>query len=647
MTRSRLVFAIATLLFAAFALTYCASEPTQPERDTADLSIDKTDELDPVTIGDEIKYTITVSNGGPDGALAVRVTDAVPTGASFVSAAASQGTCSQAGGTVTCDVGSLASGSSATVALTVRADQDGQVSNTATVSSDVDDPSSSNNSDTETTVVELIEADVSVTKLSESTSVLLGAEIVYTITVENDGPGDASDVQVTDVIPTGTSFLDADPAQGACSEAGGTLTCDLGDLADGDDATITLTVRADEEGIVENTATVSAREPDPDETNNSDSDDTGVQTLPADLRITKVADVDPVAPGEDIVYTINVRNRGPNDVGAVRVTDAVPDGTIFVAAVPSQGDCSEAAGTVICDLGGLEFLHSAIVTLTVQSGEAGDVINTALVESSAQDTIPDNDTATDTTTVTALADLSIDKDDEEDPVEIGDEVIYFLDVVNRGPSDATDVIVRDTLPAGTDFEDATTTAGSCDDRQNVVSCLLGTLAVGDSVRITINATTEQVGFIDNRAVVASTVADPDLDNNSDRAGTNVTGPQADLTITKRDQTDPVNVGNNIVYTIDVINNGPDDVTDLTVTDPVPAGTSFVSASVNPGNCSEGGGVVTCNIPTLPSGVGTTITLTLLANQAGQVANTATVNAPLNVVDPDLTNNSATETTDVN
>jgi len=648
MTRSRSALLIPSLLavFAAFGLSGCSSEPTAPERDEADLSITKSDATDPVTIGDEIVYTIAVSNAGPDGATDVRVTDAVPPGTSFVAAQASQGTCANASGTVTCTLGSLANAGTATITLRVTANQGGQVTNTASVSSDEDDPNAANNSDTETTTVELDPADLSVTKEDEG-PLLPGADIVYTITVRNDGPGDATDVQVTDDIPEGTTFVSADASQGSCSEAGGTVTCDLGSLADGASATITLTVGTEMAGLVENTATVSANEPDPEEDDNSDTETTNVVSVTTDLAITKAAESDPVAPGEDLVYLIGVRNRGPSDAGAVRVTDEVPEGTTFISADPSQGECGEESGTVTCDLGGLERLHDATVTLTVEAGEAGQAINTAMVSGGVQDTVEDNNSATDTTTVTPLADLSVDKDDEADPVEVGDNIVYTLVVTNLGPNTATEVVVTDSLPDTTDFDDVTTTAGLCDDGRNVVTCDVAQLAAGDTVRITIETTTEQVGFVNNRVSVTSSVLDPDQENNSDRAGTNVTGLVADLSITKSAQANPVTVGTNIDYDIIVFNNGPDDVINVTVTDVVPAGTTFVSATVNPGSCSLAGGVVTCGIPTLPNGVGTTITLTLQADQVGDVTNTATVSPPPDAEDPVEGNDSASETVTVN
>jgi len=648
MTRSRSALAL-FLLLAIFGLTVCSSEPTAPppDPDRADLSLTKSDQTDPVTIGAEIVYTIAVTNAGPDAAGAVQVTDAVPTGTSYVSANPTQGSCAESAGTVTCTLGSLASGVSATITLRVTANQAGQVTNTASVSSDVEDPNGGNNSDSETTSVQLVEADLSVTKFGPAGAVSQSANIVYDITVRNVGPGDATGVEVTDVVPDGTSYVSAGASQGSCAETAGTVTCDLGDLADGEHAEVTLTVQADEAGNVDNTVTVSSDSPDPDESDNTDSESTLVVVFSTDLAITKVDDEDPVAVGDEILYTLTARNNGPNDAAGVIVTDEVPEGTAFVSAVPSQGECSEDAGTVTCDLGVLVSRLEATVELTLLAEELGDVINTGRVTGSVVDSDDSNDTDTETTAIKVLADLLVLKDDDQDPVGVGENIVYSVRVKNNGPSAAADVMVTDTLPATTEFDDVISTRGSCNERREIVTCDLGTLAADEIIRITISTTAQQVGFVDNRAWAATSTLDPNPENDTDRAGTNVTGPQADLSITKTHQVDPVAVGDTIIYAIDVLNGGPTDVSNATVTDSIPAGTSYVSATVSPGSCGAGGGVVTCTIPTLPSGVGTTITLKLEANQAGQVTNTATVNPPSDVEDSNTSNNTASEITTVN
>src|SRR6185295_13343758 len=86
---------------------------------SANLSLTKTDSPDPVAAGQQLTYTLTAQNAGPSTATSVQVTDTLPGGVTFVSATPSQGTCGQASGTVTCSLGSLASGANATVDVKV------------------------------------------------------------------------------------------------------------------------------------------------------------------------------------------------------------------------------------------------------------------------------------------------------------------------------------------------------------------------------------------------------------------------------------------------------------------------------------------------------------------------------------------------
>jgi uncharacterized repeat protein (TIGR01451 family) len=136
---------------AALALPAAASAATA---DPADLVLTKSDSPDPVREGRVLTYTITVENQGPDAATNVTVTDVLPTGqkgVDFVSA--TPNSCQKTGHTVTCDLGTLANGETATVTIKVRPRSAGQLSNTASVSSSTPDSVSANNSDTETTTV--------------------------------------------------------------------------------------------------------------------------------------------------------------------------------------------------------------------------------------------------------------------------------------------------------------------------------------------------------------------------------------------------------------------------------------------------------------------------------------------------------------
>ena len=120
----------------------------------ADLAVSKVDAVDPVTEGDDVTYDVTVSNGGPDAAENVVLSDDLPAGVTFVSATPSQGTCSEAGGVVTCDLGDLGNGGSADVSIVVNAPTAGTLTNVASASSDTGDPNGANDSDDEVTTVE-------------------------------------------------------------------------------------------------------------------------------------------------------------------------------------------------------------------------------------------------------------------------------------------------------------------------------------------------------------------------------------------------------------------------------------------------------------------------------------------------------------
>lgn len=120
---------------------------------STDLSIDKTDNADPVTVDTQLTYTLAVANAGPDTANGIEVTDDLPNQLDVVSADPTQGSCDVNGKKVSCALGSLATQASATVELIVIPRKAGQIVNEATVSGADPDPVAANNADTETTTV--------------------------------------------------------------------------------------------------------------------------------------------------------------------------------------------------------------------------------------------------------------------------------------------------------------------------------------------------------------------------------------------------------------------------------------------------------------------------------------------------------------
>ena len=158
--------------------------------------------------------------------------------------------------------------------------------------------------------------------------------------------------------------------RGTCTESAGVVTCDLGTLASGDHVTVTIVVTADQVGPAQAVASVSSTTADPDLSNNDASAQVTVEPAAA-LAVTQADSPDPAHVGEDVTYTVQVHNDGPDNADAVTLTDTLPGGSTFETATPSTGTCSETAGTVTCDLGSLAAAGDASVAITVKPDAAG------------------------------------------------------------------------------------------------------------------------------------------------------------------------------------------------------------------------------------------------------------------------------------
>jgi uncharacterized repeat protein (TIGR01451 family) len=269
----------------------------KPAAASADLSVTKTGAPNPVTPGNNLVYTITVTNGGPSAAASVSLTDTLAAGTTFVSLPTPGGwSCSTpavgSGGTVSCTIASLAVGSAVftlTVKVNPAATAGTTIPNTATAASTTTDPNPGNESGSSATTVGPASADLAVTKTGSPGTVAPGTDLVYTITVHNAGPSSASSVQLSDPLPAGTTFVSlSSPGGWACSTpamgTNGTVTCSLASFAPGD-AVFTLTVHVGATvasgTTITNTATVSSSTADPNPSNNGGTASTAVASIAA------------------------------------------------------------------------------------------------------------------------------------------------------------------------------------------------------------------------------------------------------------------------------------------------------------------------------------------------------------------------------
>jgi uncharacterized repeat protein (TIGR01451 family) len=289
---------------------------------TSDLSVTKTDSPDPVAVGQELTYALTVTNNGPDDATGVMLTDSLPANVTFQSASSG---CVHATGTVTCSLGDLANGATATVEIRVTPQSEGTITDTASVEGDQTDLDTTDNTVSEDTTVSPIpvgQADLSVTKTDSPDPVAVGQELTYTLTVTNNGPGDATGVMLTDSLPANVTFQSA---SSGCVHATGTVTCSLGDLANGATATVEIRVTPQSEGTITDTASVEGDQTDLDTTDNTVSEDTTVQSVtptPLGCEVEAEGRIK-AANGDRATFSIDVESGTPSS-GTVRYRDRGP-----------------------------------------------------------------------------------------------------------------------------------------------------------------------------------------------------------------------------------------------------------------------------------------------------------------------------------
>jgi len=627
----------------------------------ADLSITKTDGVSSAIPGGAATYTIVASNAGPSAALGNTVTDTFPAACSAVSwtcVGAGGGTCSAAGSGSISDTVDLPVGGSATYTASCDIDPTatGTLSNTATItpSASVMDPDSGNNNATDNDTLAAT-ADLSITKSDGVSSATPGGSVTYTIVASNAGPSVALGNTVTDTFPsacTTVAWTCVGAGGGSCSASGSGDISDSVDLPVGGSATYTATCDIDPSvnGILDNTASISpaAGVSDPNNGNNSASDtDTLVAT--ADVAITKTDGVSSATPGGTVTYIIVASNAGPSVATGNTVTDTFPAACTAVSWTcvgAGGGSCSASGSGDISDTVDLPVGGSAAYTATcdIDPAAAGTLDNTVTVvpDGSVSDPNNGNNSATDSDTLAATADLAITKTDGVSSATPGDTVTYTIVASNTGPSAALGS-VTDSFPAAcsaVSWACVGAGGGSCSASGSGDIADTVDLPVGGSATYTATCDIDPAatGTLDNTATVAPAlgVSDPDNANNSASDSDSLLA-SADLSLSKVAQAvpDPIVAGSTFNYLITVSNSGPSTASDVLVEDNLPANLDYVS---NDCGASFVDPLVSWSIGSLASAGTESCIITVTVAEAGAIENTATVSSSTD--DPTPANDSA-------
>ncbi|MEE8586213.1 MAG: DUF11 domain-containing protein [Acidobacteriota bacterium] len=616
-------------------VTVLADPPPQ-----TDLAISITDGDEAVTEKGEIAYQLNVSNNGPESAPNVEVTSLIPEGTSFVAADASQGVCSSEGVDVVCLLGELAPDSSVGLTLTLRADADGDVINTAVVSSGADELDIGNNAAVEITPVEAIH-ELFFAQFGEGEGALFSQIILYNLDPERDSPA--------------TLFLRRDD--------GTALSVDLNGEAVNGEADILVPAgglrvfRTDGqgEGIVVGSVTVESERPlagvilfggivglagvgssqelpnntfiAPMEADQALGIRTGIAVInltsnPTNLNLRLFnSEGAEVAAGQSDLASLGHRANFLDELIDSQSVDLLnfqgllevsADGPI--AATVIQTRPGQFATMPVTPAFSAQTVNSALMTASMSRGAASE-----------PDHPPLQTEPTPTVCACGASQASVDAGPLTSSV-VGGRTLMMQGAAS-GPSSGgggvTPGIVNWSVVA-----DAGLGSNLLINDADKLTAILATPDIGQDAIVTVRLEAEfaDCSCSDDRFITILGQAPP----------------EADLALGKEDSQDPVTATREFEYEINIINRGPDTAENVMVTDPLPAGVELIAAQPTQGDCSLEGQTVNCSLGDIPAAGEAEIILTVRANQAGLIQNV--VQATSSTSDPFPNDNAASENT---
>ena len=560
-----------------------------------------------------ITWTITVKNNGPDLAHDVKVKDTIPKSLIWKNDD-SHGKYNPQ--TAIWDIGQLASGSSVSLKIICQINATGNTTNYVSVTGREYDYDLTNNYDNETIHV-VKAADVAIEKFVNNTSPNYNDLVKWTVRITNNGPDKATDVFIEEKIPEGLVLVNYTATKGIFADGAWVMCC----LNQSEVQTLELVCRVNKTGKITNLVVISANEHDYNPDNNKSNK--SIDVPPAvDLELTKeVNDTTPYF-GDTVLWTINLKNNGPDRATGVVVSDLLPDSLLYVDYESDKGEFHEG----IWNVGSLNVGESAYLKIIAIVDAIGEITNYAEATSNEYDWNMFNNYDSAELEVSPVADLAIEKLVNNTSPNYNSLVKWTLIVTNNGPNDASNVVVYDEIPEG-----LTLISSSGNYRDGIWN--IGYLDAGDSVQLDLVCKVTATGEFVNSATVSGDEYDPDLSNNDDDK-TIVVPPASDISITKIATKYQYKVGDVVRYAIELVNNGPDRAENIVVDEILEKSLTLKSFKASAGDFDK----VTkkWDVGSLEFGESASLEVTATANKKGMAKNT--VKAVSDTYDPDLSNN---------